>query len=42
MKVLDLRCANGHGFEGWFASDDDFLDAERPRADRLPAVRRHA
>jgi hypothetical protein len=26
MKVLDLRCANGHGFEGWFASDDDFMD----------------
>jgi hypothetical protein len=24
MKVLDLRCANGHGFEGWFASEDDF------------------
>ncbi|MBG6081520.1 DUF1178 family protein [Rubrivivax gelatinosus] len=26
MKVLDLRCANGHRFEGWFASDDDFMD----------------
>jgi hypothetical protein len=26
MKVLNLRCANGHGFEGWFGSDDDFLD----------------
>jgi len=25
MKVLDLRCANGHGFEGWFASEDDFM-----------------
>jgi hypothetical protein len=25
MKVLDLRCANGHGFEGWFASDDDYM-----------------
>jgi len=24
MKVLNLRCAQGHGFEGWFASDDDF------------------
>ena len=21
MKVLNLRCANGHGFEGWFASE---------------------
>jgi hypothetical protein len=26
VKVLNLRCANGHGFEGWFASDDDFMD----------------
>ena len=26
MKVLNLRCANGHGFEGWFASDDDYMD----------------
>ena len=25
MKVLNLRCANGHGFEGWFASEEDFL-----------------
>jgi hypothetical protein len=24
MKVLDLRCAHGHRFEGWFASEDDF------------------
>lgn len=26
MKVLDLRCRHGHRFEGWFASEDDFLD----------------
>ncbi|MDO9094381.1 MAG: DUF1178 family protein [Rubrivivax sp.] len=26
MKVLNLRCANGHGFEGWFASDAEFMD----------------
>jgi hypothetical protein len=25
MKVLDLRCSGGHGFEGWFGSEDDFL-----------------
>ncbi len=25
LKVLNLRCANGHGFEGWFGSDEDFL-----------------
>lgn len=24
MKVLDLRCEHGHGFEGWFGSEDDF------------------
>lgn len=24
MKVLDLQCANGHLFEGWFGSEDDF------------------
>jgi len=26
MKVLNLRCASGHGFEGWFGSEDEFLD----------------
>jgi len=25
MKVLNLRCANGHGFEGWFASEDEYM-----------------
>ncbi len=24
MKVLDLHCAEGHAFEGWFVSEDDF------------------
>ncbi|WP_321814419.1 MULTISPECIES: DUF1178 family protein [unclassified Paraburkholderia] len=24
MKVLDLQCPEGHRFEGWFASADDF------------------
>lgn len=24
MKVLNLRCEHGHGFEGWFGSDDDY------------------
>ena len=24
MKVFNLRCGAGHGFEGWFASEDDF------------------
>lgn len=25
MKVLDLQCSLGHSFEGWFASEDDFV-----------------
>jgi len=25
MKVLDLCCASGHTFEGWFASENDFV-----------------
>ena len=25
MKVLDLQCGRGHGFEGWFGSEDDYL-----------------
>jgi hypothetical protein len=25
MKVLDLRCAHEHPFEGWFASEADYL-----------------
>ena len=24
MKVLNLQCAHGHGFEGWFASNGEF------------------
>ena len=25
MKVLNLQCSQLHSFEGWFASEDDFL-----------------
>jgi hypothetical protein len=25
MKVLDLRCGHEHPFEGWFASEDDYV-----------------
>lgn len=24
MKVFNLRCAHEHGFEGWFASEEDY------------------
>ncbi|WP_028226269.1 DUF1178 family protein [Paraburkholderia ferrariae] len=30
MKVLDLQCPDGHRFEGWFASADDF-ESQRSR-----------
>ena len=36
MKVLDLRCANGHGFEGWFASEDDYLGQNGRRLVECP------
>jgi hypothetical protein len=26
MKVFDLCCSRSHRFEGWFASEDEFLD----------------
>jgi hypothetical protein len=25
MKVLNLRCSHDHRFEGWFASDEDYV-----------------
>jgi hypothetical protein len=24
MKVLNLQCSQGHGFEGWFGNEDDY------------------
>jgi hypothetical protein len=30
MKVLNLRCGQNHAYEGWFASEEDFVaQAER-------------
>jgi hypothetical protein len=29
MKVLNLQCSHGHGFEGWFGSDDDYQQQSR-------------
>lgn len=51
MKVLNLRCAQDHGFEGWFASEDDFQDQCRrqlvscpmcgdPQISKLPSAPR--
>lgn len=36
MKVLDLACADGHRFEGWFASEDDFLEQNGRQAIACP------
>jgi hypothetical protein len=36
MKVLNLRCTLGHGFEGWFASEDDFLSQSERGAVACP------
>jgi hypothetical protein len=34
MKVLNLQCSQRHGFEGWFASEDDFqLQLERDQVE---------
>jgi len=30
LKVFDLQCENGHVFEGWFASHDDY-DSQQAR-----------
>lgn len=26
MKVFNLQCEHGHGFEGWFGSEEDYRD----------------
>jgi hypothetical protein len=28
MKVFNLRCGQQHAYEGWFASEDDFLSQQ--------------
>jgi hypothetical protein len=28
MKVFNLRCAVGHGFEGWFGSEEDWVSQQ--------------
>ena len=36
MKVLDLRCAQDHAFEGWFAGEADFQDQLQRSAVQCP------
>lgn len=49
MIVYDLQCGDGHRFEGWFASSDDFASQNRrglvccpacgvQKIDRVPSV----
>ncbi len=37
MKVLDLVCAQGHTFEGWFASEVDFVTQRQNSQVHCPA-----
>ena len=36
MKVLNLRCGRQHDYEGWFASEDDFLTQNESKAIACP------
>jgi hypothetical protein len=36
MIVFDLFCSRGHGFEGWFASGNEFLRQQRAELVRCP------
>ncbi|MGZ5184188.1 MAG: DUF1178 family protein [Caldimonas sp.] len=36
MKVLNLRCADGHDFEGWFASEQEFATQAESHAIACP------
>ena len=36
MKVLNLQCAAPHGFEGWFGSEDDFVEQSERSAISCP------
>jgi hypothetical protein len=36
MKVLDLQCVEQHFFEGWFASEEDFVEQFSRRAIQCP------
>jgi len=52
MIIFDLRCVNGHGFEGWFASSEELTRQQEmqlvrcpicdvARVERLPSARVH-
>ena len=41
MKVLNLRCEHDHAFEGWFASEADFLEQDARAAVGCPLCDSH-
>ncbi len=36
MIVFDLNCVHGHGFEGWFASSEEFVRQQEAHLVRCP------
>ena len=36
MIIFDLQCVNGHGFEGWFASSEEFTRQQETQLVRCP------
>lgn len=42
MKVLDLECSFGHGFEGWFGSEQDFQAQLQAQLIECPVCGDHA
>ncbi|WP_440108110.1 DUF1178 family protein [Acidovorax sp. BL-A-41-H1] len=41
MKVLDLQCSQGHVFEGWFASEEDFQSQKQCDLVQCPLCNDH-
>jgi len=41
MKVLDLQCSQGHVFEGWFSSEDDFQSQKQRELVQCPLCNDH-
>ena len=41
MKVLDLQCQQGHVFEGWFGSEDDFQSQKQRGLVQCPMCADH-
>lgn len=42
MKVLNLRCANGHAFEGWYGSEAEFAEQNGSAQIECPLCADHA